>query len=573
MVAEDRFEEGFLIGEWSVLPREGVIKSDSSSARLEPKVMEVLVYLAFRAGDVVSRDELERKVWRGALVGYDAVTRTVIQLRKALGDSSRDPSYIVTIPKKGYQLIAPVSLASDAPQTERPAAEPVAMGASKNPHLRKIALLIGGLAAVALVLSLFTVFRPVSSTKQPQAEIASVKSPSVVVIPFTNLSGDAAQEYFADGMTEDLITDLSKISALSVIARSSAFTYKGTTPNIPVIAKALGVTHVVVGSIRESGNRMRITVKLIDASTGKHLWAERYDRQFRDIFALEDEVRGKIIKALAVKLTAVEQQRTAMKATTSVEAYDLLMKGRYQEASFTRQGNGRAIGFYQRAVEIDPGFAQAYARMANMYDLRARFGWGDDTEHDRQMALQFARKAIALDANDPYSYWTLGRILSRDQDASGGKLAESVKALERAIALNPNYADAYAYLSLLYLGVGKPDEALSAIQSAMRLNPRYPFWYIRNRGLIYYMEGKYKPAIADLEEAAEQNPTTFIGRWWLAAAYAQVGRQEDAAWQMEEIHALREEFTIQQILDLSIIHFPPYVERLTVGLRNAGAKD
>jgi len=573
MVAENQLEEGFFVGSWCALPKEGVIKAGSSSARLEPKVMEVLVYLASRAGDVVSRDELERNVWRGALVGYDAVTRTIIQLRKALGDSSRDPNYIATIPKKGYQLIAPVRLAADEPPIERPAAKPMATGASKNPHLLKIALLIGGMAAIVLAWSLYTVFRPASSVKPPLPEIASAGSPSVVVIPFTNLSGDAAQEYFADGMTDDLITDLSKISALSVIARSSAFAYKGTTPNIPVIAKALGVTHIVVGSVRQSGNRVRITVKLIDAATGKHLWAERYDRELRDIFALEDEVRGKIIKALSVNLTASEQQRATMKATASVEAYDLLMKGRYQEGSFSKQGNARAIGFYERAVALDPGFAEAYARMANMYDLRSRFGWSNDIGGDRKRAVQYARKAIALDANDPYSYWTLGRILSRDQDEGGGKLSESVIALERAITLNPNYADAYAYLSLLYLGVGKPDEALTAIQSAMRLNPRYPFWYIRNRGLIFYMEGKYKPAIADLEEAAEQNPTTFIGRWWLAAAYAQAGRQEDAAWQLEEIRVLREEITIQQILDFSIIHYPPYVERLTVGLRKAGARD
>jgi len=573
MVAENRLEEGFFIGDWYALPRQDIIKADSGSARLEPKVMEVLVYLASRAGNVVSRDELERNVWRGALVGYDAVTSTVIKLRKALGDSPRAPTYIATIPKKGYQLIAPVRLAADEPQTERSAAEPVATGVSNYPRLLKFALLIGGLAAIALAWSLFTEFGPQFSGKQQVPVTASVRSPSLAVIPFTNLSGDAAQEYFADGMTEDLITDLSKISALSVIARSSAFAYKGKTPNIPVIARALGVTHIVVGSIRQSGNRVRIDVKLIDASTGKHLWAERYDRQLRDIFALEDEVRGKIIKALSVKLTALEQQRAALKATTSVEAYDLLMKGRYQEASFSRQGNDRAIEFYRRAVAIDPGFAEAYARMANMYDLRSRFGWGDDNVRDRKMALQFARKAIALDSNDPYAYWTLGRILSREQDEGGGNLSESVIALERAIALNPNYADAYAYLSLLYLGVGKPGEALSAIQTAMRLNPRYPFWYIRNRGLISYMEGKYKPAIADLEESVEQNPTTFIGRWWLAAAYAQAGRQEDADWQVEEIRVLREEFTIQQILDLSIIHFPPYVERLTAGLRKAGARD
>jgi tetratricopeptide (TPR) repeat protein len=312
---------------------------------------------------------------------------------------------------------------------------------------------------------------------------------------------------------------------------------------------------------------------LIDAATGKHLWAERYDRKIRDIFALQDEVRKKIVDALAVKLTMPEQQRTALKGTASVAAYDLLMKGRYQESSFTKRGNEAAIRLYVKAVQIDPDFAEAYARMANMYDLRSRFGWGKDIDGDRKKALRFARKAIALDKNNPYSYWTLGRILSRSQDEEGGNLSESVQALERAIELNPNYADAYAYLSLLYLGVGKPKDALAAIKSAMKLNPQYPFWYIRNRGLIQYMQGDYDAAIVDLNRAVEQNSTTFMGHWWLAAAYARAGREEDAAWQLDEIQTLGEVFTILQLIELSIIHYPPYVERLTEGLRKAGASD
>ena len=398
---------------------------------------------------------------------------------------------------------------------------------------------------------------------------ARTGKPSIVVLPFTNMSGEGEQEYFSEGMTLDLITDLSKICALTVISGPHLIAYKGKSPD--AVAKELGVSHVIEGSVRKAGGRVRITAQLIDAATGTHLWSERYDRELKDIFALQDEVRGKIVSALAIKLAPAEVERLALKGTESVQAYDLLMKGRYQESSFTPGGTAEAIRFYEKATRIDPGYADAYARMANMYDINARFGWSDDVEGDRVKAVELAQKAVALDENNPFSHWTLGRILSRLGPGGIKNQFKAVKSLERAIELDPNYADAYAFISYLYVGVGEPDEAAAAIESAMNLNPQYPYWYIQNRAVIRYMQGDYDAAIADFEKAAERNPTAIFVRWWLAAAYAQAGLQDDADWQLEEMRSLGFQSTVKEILETtSIIHHAPYVERFAAGLRKAG---
>jgi adenylate cyclase len=570
-------EKLLLVGDWRVSPVEGVLVRGAETVRLEPKAMEVLVYLASRPREVVSREDLERAVWHGALVGYDAVTSTVIKLRKALGDSARQPTYIATIPKRGYQLIAPIQLLDEAsnflplPETAELRLSRHLLGPSTA---RQIVIGIVVLVIVALsAWSLISLFPSQNDSSPPKEPVRVDAARSVVVLPFENLSGDDDQDYFSDGMTEDLITDLSKTPTLTVISRTSAFAYKDSEADIPAIAKELAVSHVIVGSVRRVGQRVRINVKLVDAGSGKHLWAERYDRELNSIFALQDEVREKIVSALAVELAFAETERHGLKRTASFAAYDLLMKGRHQEASFTREGNEQAIRFYEQAIEIDPFYAEAYARMANMHDLRSRLGWSLNSSQDLSKALTLAQKALALDDSNPYSHWTLGRIVSRIRSEGVESLERAVVSLERAIELDPNYADAYAYLSHLYVGIGKPKEALAAIQTALKLNPQYPFWYIRNRGLLHYVEGNSDEAIADLEEATTQNSTAMMSRWWLAAAYVQAGLREEAEWQIEELRALGFHSSVQELIDNSVIHHPPYLKRLESDLRTAGLTD
>lgn len=395
--------------------------------------------------------------------------------------------------------------------------------------------------------------------------------PSVAVLPFINLSGDKEQEYFSDGMTEDLLTDLSKISALRVISRTSTFAYKGNLPDPRVVAREFGVSHIVEGSVRKIGQRVRITAQLIDATTGAHVWAERYDRELRDIFALQDEVRGKIVAALAVKLAETEKARVIRKGTKSIEAYDLFLKGRHQESAFTRERNAAAIRFYREAVNLDPTYADAYARLANMYDFRVRFGWSNSIASDRNKAIEYAQKALKLDDTLPFAHWTMARILSRHGTEGVKSQLDAISSLKRAIELDPNYADAYAFISSLYVGVGKPKEAEVAIERAMRLNPKYPFWYLMNRAIVRYMQADYTAAVADLEKAVERNPTAIFLHWWLAAAYAQAGLEAEAAWQVEELKALGFSSKAKDIVaTTSIIRHPPYVESYITGLRKAG---
>jgi adenylate cyclase len=398
----------------------------------------------------------------------------------------------------------------------------------------------------------------------------SAGKPSVAVLPFVNMSGDPEQEYFSDGMTEDLLTDLSQISALTVISRTSSFAYKGQSVDVREVGKSLGASHVVEGSVRKAGDRIRISAQLIDTASGEHLWAERYDRQLDDIFQLQDEVRAQIVAALEVELAAGEATQITRHGTNSSEAYDLFMQGRYRESAFTRNGTEAAIALYERALEIDPGYAVAYARLANMYDQRSRFDWSADPAGDVALALQLVDKSLSLNESDPYAHWSKGRILSRIRAGGIKNQFEAVASLERAIELNPNYADPYAYISYLYAGVGDLDKGREAIEKAMQLNPEAPFWYLRNRGIISYLNEDYEAAIANFEAATQRNPASYYSRWWLAAAYALSGDPDEGKWQIEELAEMGFDLTIGEILEVSLIFHAPFEKRLVDGLRMVG---
>jgi adenylate cyclase len=411
---------------------------------------------------------------------------------------------------------------------------------------------------------------------QPKEEPATIghmasplrDKPSIAVLPFTNMSDDSKQEYFADGMTEDLITDLTKISDLTVISRTSTSGYKGRKIDIREVGKALNVRYVIEGSVRKAGGWVRINAQLIDATTGGHLWAERYDGNLNDIFGLQDQVLEKIVGSLALKLSAKERGRLATRGTDSVLAHDIYMRGLFQESTFTREGNREAIRFYEQAISIDPNYALPYTRIANILQLNTRNGWSDNVQADLKKAVELAEKAIALDSQDPYLHWSLGRSVARLRTPE--TLKRGIKALEQAIELDPNFADAYAFLTVLYAADGRAEDGLRSIETAMRLNPRYPFWYLFMRGMARYVVEDYESAIADFEAAAERNSAALFVRWWLAASYAQVGQIEDAEWQVVEMQSMGFDSTITTIIETGYYQDPRYVSLYKEGLRKAG---
>lgn len=400
------------------------------------------------------------------------------------------------------------------------------------------------------------------------ATIRTVK-PSIAVLPFVNMSSDQEQEYFSDGLTEDLITDISKVSGVRVIARNSTFSYKGQSPDVRAVGKALGATHIVEGSVRKAGGTVRITVQLIDAADGNHIWAERYDRELKDIFAVQDEVIGQIIAMLSVKLTSEEKTRIARKGTDNLEAYDLLMRGRQQESFFNQAANAKAVEFFKRAIALDPNYAEANAHLSIVNGIIATFGRVDDIKKSHAESLELAEKAVSLNTSLPLAHFALGRILSRPQVA---EYPRAIEAFRKAIQLNPNHADSYANLAFVSIFTGDAKGAHNFIGTAMRMNPHFPFWYLFARAMAYYLLGEYASAVEDLSKANERNPTVVFVRYWLAAALAQAGRVDDAEWQVEELRAMGYTESRDVILKKNPITFSPYKESLKEGLRKAGFK-
>ena len=315
--------EPFLVADWTVDASANRLWRDGTEVRLEPKVMSVLVYLAGHPGQVVSRDELETKVWTGMVVGYDAVTNTIIKLRRALGDDPRAPRIIETISKQGYRLIADVGPTvgegptPDAVAPEKPAPAATAAGPRRRPLALAAGLLALLLAAAFVAFYIFQL-----SHEGTDAVSSPVQPPSIAVLPFDNPTADASQEYFSNGITEDLITDLSKVSGLLVVARESAFAYKDSAESSGRIGRELGARFLLRGSLRREGQQLRLNVRLIDTRDGRALWAERYDRQLDDIFRIQDELAAEIVSALEVKLAPEDRRRLARNHEASVEAYD-----------------------------------------------------------------------------------------------------------------------------------------------------------------------------------------------------------------------------------------------------------
>lgn len=536
----NRGQTTFNVGDWRVSPDEGVITLGSESVRLEPKVMEVLLYLASRPGDVVTRTDLEKEVWHGGLVGYDAVTSSVIKLRKALGDNARQPSYIATVPKRGYQLIAPVTW----PETDKQAAPVQTSKTTQN----RPALWVAALIASTLLVLAGLMIGGFWATPSPLLEDSDGATTgqvgerlSIVVLPFDNLSDDPTQEPFADGITEDIITDLSGISNLGVISSNTAFALKGSQIAAQEIGAKLKVDFVLEGSIRRDKDSVRINVQLVDAKTGFQKWAERYDRQVTEVFEVQDEVTNSIVEALAVKLTPHEEERLAKQLTSNLVAYDSFLEGQRLAKVNSQETNIQAQTAYRKAIESDPGYGRAYGALAYTLAYSYRRGWTSSPQQTIDRALELAEEAVNLSNSIPQTYWALGYVHFMRREAE-----QAASAVAKAIAIAPNYADGYALLALIKNALGESETAIELIRKGKELNPYYTWDYPYNLGRAYYYLGDIEKAIIALEEARSRNENALPVRLYLAASYVRAGRQDDAEWEVQEIQIISPTDTVSQ---------------------------
>ena len=392
------------------------------------------------------------------------------------------------------------------------------------------------------------------------------EKPSIAVLPFTNMSGDTEQEYFSDGITEDLITDLSKISALFVIARNSVFTYKGKAVKVEEVGRELGVHYILEGSVRKAGDKVRITAQLVDATTGGHLWAERYDRNFQDIFALQDEVTQKIVSVLAVKLTEDEKERRACKCQTTcnTEAYDHFLRGLDYFYSFTNKTNHQARKMFEKAAEIDPQYALAYSMQGNTHLMEWSLGWSQD-RRKIERAFELAQRSIALDDSLPEPHELLGNIYLWQKQHD-----HAIAELKKAISLDPNNADWLAGLGGVLVWADRAEEAIEVIKQAMYLNPIYPPHYLWNLGHAYLLTERYGEAIETFKRALTRNPDFWPSHILLAASYSALGRIDDARAEAAETLRINPEFTLESWRHKCPFKNPEELNRRFEKLRKAG---
>jgi TolB-like protein/Tfp pilus assembly protein PilF len=380
--------------------------------------------------------------------------------------------------------------------------------------------------------------------------------PSIAVLPFVNMDNSPEQESFTDGMTEDLITDLSRHAGLFVIARNSTFAYKGKSVDVRQIARDLGVRYLLEGSARRALGRARINVQLIDAVKGNHLWAERFDRTLDDIFAVQDEVTAKIVEALIGRLAALP----ARQRPKNLNAYDLCVRARFLDEQ-SPQASREAHLLLKQALALDPDYAEAHRLLALNHWI-GWVHWGEPVEPNRRSALESAQKAVALDPNDAGNYWVLGNILGYERRGD-----ESDKAFSTALALDPNYADAWADLSDFTVMRGRPAEALEQIGKALRLNPHPPSWYYLLHGQALYAARQYAAAV----ETLSREETYRTGsRRFLAVSLAQLGRLDEARREAELFMVSNPHFTISHWVAAHPFRDAAACEHFVEGYRKAG---
>ncbi len=547
------------IGEWWVDPAANEVGRDGESTRIEPKAMQVLVALAEHPGRVVGREELMSKVWTGVVVGDEALTQTIIKLRRALGDSSRSPSYIETISKRGYRLVAPVRVAgTDAATAPGPVLEAPQPVPARAPHrLRLLGLGAGAVLAVAAVAYLHSGRSPPVDAEAVDATDARQPAPiTLTVMPFESLGADGGQTYLARGISSDLMTDLSRLPSLRLISPSSG---------APAARSASRARYLVLGSVQRESGTLRINIRLVDTGTNQQLWSERFERPFGDLFAVQDEIVRRLTELLPGKLTDAARQRLAHRYTRNLEAYDYFLRA--QALFLVRQAgvNEEARALYRKALELDPKFARAYAGLAMTYAMDNRLRPPDESSTAPTRAFELAESARLIDPDIPEVYWALAFVHVQSR-----RFTDAIESLQKAIQLNPSYADAHAFLGGIYTYLGESTKTIPLLRTALRLNPDGGYLYFLILGRAYFYENDTEQAIINLREAAARNPADLETHVHLAAALLAAGDRSAAEWEAVEIRSLDPAFSTQRWLQTYPMRSPQYRERLARFLSQLG---
>jgi TolB-like protein len=523
----------YVFGDYALDPDRRELTRHSEAVAIGPKVFDLLLFLVKNRDHVVSKDAVLDAVWVGRIVSESTLTSHINAVRKAIGDSGEEQCLIRTIARKGFRFVGDVREAPD----DRAAS---GTGTAKPDEA----------SAPALIMP---------------------DSPSIAALPFENWSGDPEQEYFADGMVEDIITALSRIHWLFVIARNSSFTYKGRTVDVKQVGRELGVRYVLEGSVRKAANRVRITGQLVDATTGMHLWADRFEGSLDDIFELQDQVTTSVVGAIAPQLERAEIERAMRKPTESLDAYDYYLRGMANLHQGTREAVNEALPLFNKAIELDPDFASAYGMAAWCYFWRKLNDWMTDRSKEIAEGTRLARRAIELGRDDAVALARGGTALHHFVADLDGSIA----LLDRALVLNPNLASAWFLGGFLRVWNGESDGAIEHFARAMRLSPLDPEMYRMQAGmaLAHLFAGRFDAASSWAEKAYRDLPSFLLVVSIIAASHALAGRPDEAQRAMNHFRKLDPTLRVSRLTDWLPFHHPEHLSLFADGLRKAGLPD
>ncbi|HLX15903.1 MAG TPA: winged helix-turn-helix domain-containing tetratricopeptide repeat protein [Bradyrhizobium sp.] len=502
------------------LRREGELRS------VEPQVFDLLEFLIRNRDRMVSRDDLLAAVWNGRIVSESTLASRINAARTAIGDNGEDQRLIRTALRKGIRFVGAVREEQES-----------------------------GVAAKGV------------AAKQPRFALPLPDRPSIAVLPFSNMSGDAEQDYFADGICEDIITGLSKLRWFFVIARNSSFTYKGRVVDIRQVGHELGVRYVLEGSVRKGGSRVRVTAQLIDAATGKHLWADRYDRDLTDVFALQDEITKKVVAAIEPKLLEAEGIRSQNRSPEDLDAWDMLIRANSLFWRLTKDESQAAIALFEQVVQRHPFYAPAQSMLAFVLLVSRQGGW-HMMEPQVALAANLAARAVELDDSDPWAHLALGFVAFTRR-----RTDEAAEEFQRALDLNPNFAAAHGFLGCALAFDGRSDQAINHIEQAIRMSPHDPQNALLNAALAaaHYQASRYAEAIGFGRKAIQQRFELTNGHRIYVASLAQAGRIDDARVALARLQELHPDNSIAWI-ERNVPYTPGPMAKFLEGLRKAGLR-